>query len=102
MIEIPRWRFEPELVWLRCQIIKKHPHTDKEFIVQFKTNGEQFVSFVPSRFVNLEKSGIGACIIADVSGGVLVEIPAETLTSGARMVVWDGERDAVLMPFEQV
>ena len=68
--------------------------------MQFETNGQEYISFVPARFVNEDNRGLGACIIADVSGGVLVDIPADTLSSGPRVMVRDSERDAVLMPFE--
>ena len=99
MIEIPRWRFEPELVWLRCQSIREYSGNSIEFVVRFECNGEQFLSFVPKRFINLANNGMGACIVADVDGGVLVGIPAETLTSGRRIMVRDAERNAALMPF---
>ena len=99
MIEIPRWRPEPELVWIFCKTIKPLPD-HKEFVVQFYLDGEQYTSFVPARFVNEDNNGLGACIIADVPGGVLVDIPADTFISGPRVMVKDSERDAVLMPFE--
>lgn len=100
MIEIPRWRFEPELVWLRCKTIKPLPQLH-EFVVQFDADGAEFTSFVPERFVNLENNGLGACIIADVNGGVLVDIPADTFTSGPRIMVRDEERNSVLIPFSR-
>ena len=91
----PQWRTEPEQVWINCQAIKEFGQHE-EFIVQFETNGESYVSFVPKRFVDLSSSGMQAVIIADVDGGVLVDIPAETLTSGPRILVLDTEKDSVL------
>ena len=96
MISVPVWRQEQEPVWIACQDIAESPETD-ELIVQFEANGENFVSFVPKRFVDLERKGLWGIIIADCPGGVLVEIPAETLTSGARILVQDSEKQSVFV-----
>lgn len=97
MIEIPRWRPEPELVWIPCKTVRQLPDL-KEFVVQFDIDGQEYTSFVPARFVDEDNSGLGACIIADVNAGVLVDIPADTLTSGPRLLVRD---EAALMPFDR-
>lgn len=99
MIEVPQWRSEAEAVRIFCKTIKLVPQLD-EYIVQFNANGVEYTSFVPERFMDLAKQGMGAWIIAAVDGGVLVDIPADTFTSGSRIKIRDSERDAVLIPFE--
>ena len=92
---VPQWRIQPEQVWVRCLNIKDLGR-DEEFVVQFAANGKEYVSFVPKRFVNEADRLLQALIIADVDGGLLVDIPVETLTSGPRILVAEGERDSVL------
>ncbi len=89
-----------ESVWLLCQVVKANPQL-REYIVQFKANGKQYVSFVPEKFVNTDNNGLWARIVADVDDGVLVRIPAETLTSGPQVIVQDCERNSVLAPVTQ-
>jgi hypothetical protein len=96
MPQIPRWRLEPEPVWISCKSVKKLPQF-KEVIVQFDANGEEFTSFVPEKFVNVEKKWLWGVIIAEFDGGILVDIPAETFTSGPRIAVMDSEKDSVLV-----
>ena len=93
--QIPKWRMEPQQVWVNCQNIKESD-LPEELIVQFKSNGEHFTSFVPKRFVNSAERRLQAIIIADVEEGLLVDIPAETLTSGPRILVTDSEKEQVL------
>lgn len=95
MTQTPQWRFSPEPIWVLCEDVREVDDF-KEFIVNFRANGKQCVSFVPERFVNLDAKLLQGYIIADVAGGVLVDIPAETLTSGARILVQDSEREQVL------
>lgn len=97
MIEIPRWRAEVKPVWIYCKTIRPLPD-GKETIVQFDLEGKEYTSFVQNRFVNHDNSGLGACIIADVSDGVLVDIPSDTFTTGPRLLVKD---ESVLMPFDR-
>lgn len=97
MIEIPRWRPEAKPVWIYCKTIRPLPD-DQETIVQFDLDGKEYTSFVRNRFVNHANRGLGACIIADVPGGVLVDIPSDTFTTGPRLLVKD---ESVLMPFDR-
>ena len=100
MTDTPRWRAEQKPVWIFCKNIKPLPQLH-EFVVQFDADGQEFTSFVPERFVNLDNSGLGGCIVADVEAGVLIDIPADTFTSGTRILVRNSEMDSVLMPFGQ-
>ena len=95
VVQIPRWRVEPEPVLVNCQNVKTLPQSS-ECIVQFQTKGGHFTSFVPSRHVNPADKQLHAFIIADVDQGVLVDIPAETLTSSSRILVLDSEKDSLL------
>ena len=92
---VPQWRIHPEQVWLNCQDVRDLGR-DGEFVVHFAANGEEYVSFVPKRFLNVADCLLQALIIADVDGGLLVDIPVETLTSGPRILVAEGEKDSVL------
>ena len=95
MIEIPEWRAEPEPVLVNCQHVRELPQ-QQEFIVQFQTTGGKFTSFVPRQHVLPKEKCLHAFIIADVKDGVLIDIPAETLTSGPRLLVLDSEKASVL------
>lgn len=97
MPRAPQWRPEPELVWISCKTVRELPQL-REFIVQFDMMGEEFTSFVPERFVDFQNKRIPGAIIADVDGGVLVDLPAETLTSGVRIKVLDSVKDSFLAP----
>ena len=92
---IPQWRIQPQQVWVNCRDVKDLGR-EEEFVVQFAANGEEYVSFVPKHFVNEASRLLQALIIADVDGGFLVDIPVETLTSGPRILVAEGEKDSVL------
>ncbi|MCY4623395.1 MAG: hypothetical protein OXC99_00065 [Chloroflexi bacterium] len=94
-LKIPRWRTQPQQVWVNCQLIRDLGR-DEEFVVHFIANGEHYISFVPKRFVNATARLLQGLIVADVEGGLLVDIPVETLTSGPRILVSEGERDSVL------
>ena len=93
--KIPKWRAEPQEVWVNCERIKELDQGG-ESIVHFVVNGEKYVSFVPVEFVNLADFRLQALVIADVEGDLLVDIPVETLTSGPRILVKAGEKDSVL------
>ena len=92
---IPQWRLPPQQVWLKCQDVRAFG-SGEELLVQFAANGEDHVSFVPKQFVNFSQFLLQALVIADVEGGLLVDIPVETLTSGPRILVTEAEKDSVL------
>ena len=93
--QVPTWRPEPERVWIKCQAVRQSGHTG-ELVVQFEVNGEQFTSFVPEKFVDADKKRILGFIVADFEGSRLVDIPAETLTSGPRILV-PGSEEAIVL-----
>ena len=96
MMQIPTWRHEPEIVWIRCQAIKEGSQP-KEMIVQFKVNGDEFIAIVPHQFVNLGMSALRGLIVADYGDSWLIDLPTETFTSGSRIRVPDSEKATVVV-----
>ena len=94
MPRIPQWRIDPDRVWLKCEDMRDL--NKDEAMVQFVANGERYLSFVPQWFLDKPRLMLQALVIADVEGGLLVDIPVETLTSGPRIFVPTGEKEAVL------
>jgi len=84
MVATPNWRTKPVLIIINCETVQ--PNQD-EFVVKFRTQDGPFVSFVPKEYVNEDTPGIYGAIIADVEGGVLVDIPRDTFSSGSRIFV---------------
>ncbi len=95
MVKIPEWRQDPEPVLVNCLKVHEWPQFG-EYIVQFENHEGHFTSFVPKQHVIPDGKFLHAFIIADVENGVLVDIPAETLTSGPRIQVTNAEKDTVL------
>ncbi len=95
MLQTSLWRTNPEPVLLNCSEIREMPSRD-EFVVQFETKNGHYTCFVPKQHVDADNRRLHAYIVADVNEGVLVLIPAETLTSGPRLFVEESERDQVL------
>ena len=96
MQKFPMWKLDPEPVLILCQVIKEGSKRE-ELIVQFKINGDVYTAFVPEQFVNREKSGLKAFIVADFGDSWLIDIPTETLTSGPRVRVPDDEKASVVL-----
>lgn len=95
MLQTSIWRTEPEPVSLNCSEVREMPGRD-EFVVQFRTKNGNYTSFVPKQYVDAHNRRMYAYIVADVDNGVLVLIPAETLTSGPRLLVEESERNELL------
>ena len=98
-LNIPQWRIEQQPVWIACQDMRELPELD-EYVVEFRANGQTYIAFVPTQFINTSISGLAGQIIADVSEGLLVDIPTETLSSGARIIVKSDEKDQVIIKEE--
>ncbi|MCY4415318.1 MAG: hypothetical protein OXE87_03280 [Chloroflexi bacterium] len=95
MFQTSLWRTNPEHVLLNCSEVREMPGGD-EFVVQFTTKNGHYTSFVPKQHVDAINRRLHACIVADVDDGVLILIPAETLTSGPRLLVEESERKELL------
>lgn len=93
--KLPELKDEPEPVWIALQEVKELSYPE-ECLVQFKVHGEQFVSFVPRKYVDLEKKLMYGVVFAEYEGNLLVDIPAETLTSGPRIRVPKDEIESFL------
>ena len=95
MFQTSLWRTNPEPVLLNCSEVREIPGGD-EFVVQFATRNGHYTSFVPKQHVDAINRRLHAYIVADVDDGVLVLIPAETLTSGPRLLVEESEKNMLL------
>lgn len=95
MFQTSLWRTNPEPVSLNCSEVREMPSGD-EFVVQFATKNGHYTSFVPKQHVDAINRRLHAYIVADVDDGVLVLIPAETLTSGPRLLVEESEKNKLL------
>ena len=86
---------EPESVWIALQEVRDISRPE-EYLVQSKVHGEQFVAFVPRKYVDFEKKRMFGVVYAEFEGDLLVDIPAETLTSGPRIRVPRSQIENVL------
>ena len=86
MFQLSPWRVHPEHILVQCSQVWEMPGRD-EFIVQFDTNHGHYTSFVPKQNMDAPNRRMHACIVADVADGVLILLPADTLTSGPRLLV---------------
>ncbi len=69
----------------------------EERIVQFTIGGNQYVGWMPDYSVNETEKWLKAFRIADFDDGRwLIQIPDETLTSGAKIFVPREDQDAVV------
>ena len=96
MPQVPAWRPEPEQVWIRCQQINNGTYAG-ELVAQFKVNGDEFTTFVPEKYVDKTNKLLRALIVADFGDSWLIDIPAETLTSGSRIRVRSPEKKEVVV-----
>ena len=86
-VETPQWLSEPLEMALECSYVGEE-RAIRERVVQFDLGGEQYISFVPGDSVHPEKKLMLVNAIATLSdGSYLVELPAETLTTGMRIKV---------------
>ena len=69
-----------------------------ELVVQFKVNGNQVTSFVSGHFVDTVNNRLQGIIVADFGDSWLIDIPAETFTSGSRIRVKDPDKSAAVVP----
>ena len=97
MPEIPIRGSEPGQVWIQCQLVNDNVHP-WELVVQFKVNGNQVTSFVRGRFVDTVNNTFQGIIVADFGDSQLIDIPAETFTSGSRIRVKDPDKSAAVVP----
>ena len=95
MPKMPDFKLDPESVWIALQEVRESPRP-QEYLVQFKVHGEQFVAFIPRKYVDFEKKRMFGVVYAEFEGDLLVEMPAETLTSGPRMRVPKNEVESLL------
>ena len=89
-------REKPEGVKINLSYVGPGMHPE-ERIVQFSIGGNQYVGWMPDYSVNETEKWLKAFIIADFDDGRwLIQIPDETLTSGARLFVPKEDQNTVV------
>ena len=99
MLKTPDWREAPEPVWLACKPFNHDAQPFShlgEWTVHFVLNGTSYTTFVAKEFVDVTNCKLRAFIVADYDNDYLIDLPAETLTSGPRLRVPAAEKDTVL------
>ncbi len=94
----PVWRTDPESVWIHCKPIDwdAQPYQALgELVVHFSLGGKMYTTFAPRELIDVQRNLMQAAIIADCDDDLLVQIPAETLTSGPRFLVSEVEESMV-------
>ena len=83
-ISIPDWLSKPEEVQIACLEVAAGM-LPGELTVRFRSDGQEYTSFVPKSVVDQEKKLLRAKIVAEIGDSWLVDLPSETLTSGPRV-----------------
>lgn len=81
----PHW-LDPREVHIRTVEIRVGPGPG-EYTVKIRINGDELISFVPSGSVNEQQQILRAVRIGELESDWLIDLPAETLTSGPRIRV---------------
>ena len=85
--EMPKWISPPQRGTLKCIYVGKGD-VDWERAVQFEVGGRKYMSLVPADSVDAERKTLSVSIFGSLSdGSYLVELPAETFTSGPRLQI---------------
>ena len=85
--EMPKWITPPQRGTLKCIYVGKGD-VDWQRAVQFEVDGQRYTSLVPVEAVDAERKTLSVSIFGSLSdGSYLVELPAETFTSGPRLQI---------------
>ena len=85
--EMPKWISPPQRGSLKCIYVGKGD-MEWERAVQFEVGGRKYMSLVPADSVDAERKTLSVSIFGSLSdGSYLVELPAETFTSGPRLQI---------------
>jgi hypothetical protein len=96
--QVPIWRGQSVPVWIQCQSVARHKFLlPYEVAVHFEVDGKQFTSFVNEKFVDQDNKRLAGAIIGDFNDNWLVDIPAETLISGPRLLVPKVDQGSVVV-----
>ncbi len=91
IFETPEWISPPRTGELECVYVGRGD-VDWQRAVQFVVNGHRYTSLVPVEAVDSERKRLRIKIIGSLKdGSYLVDLPAETFTSGPRLQI---RRDA--------
>ncbi len=85
--EMPKWISPPQLGTLKCVYVGKGD-VDWQRAVQFEVGGRRYMSLVPAESVDPDRKTLSVSIIGSLTdGSYLVDLPAETFTSGPRLQI---------------
>ena len=89
--ETPEWISPPRPGALTCTYVGRGD-VDWQRAVQFEVSGQRYTSLVPVEAVDQDRKTLRISIIGSLrDGSYLVDLPAETFTSGPRLQI---RRDA--------
>ena len=96
--EMPKWISPPQQGALKCVYVGKGD-MDWERAVQFEVDGRRYMSLVPAESVDSERKTLSVSIIGSFTdGSYLVDLPAETFTSGPRLQIKNDAPELVYAP----
>ncbi len=84
-LEMPEWIWPPWPVSLKCSYVGRGD-VEWQRAVQFEIDERKYTSLVPAEAVDEEHETMTVSIIGSLNDGTyLMDLPAETLTSGPRL-----------------
>lgn len=96
--EMPKWISPPQQGTLKCIYVGKGD-VDWERAVQFEVDGRKYLSLVPVDSVDAERKTLSVNIIGSFKdGSYLVDLPAETFTSGPRFQIRGDAPELIYAP----
>ncbi len=96
--EMPEWISPPRRGTLKCVYVGKGD-VDWERAVQFEVDGHRYTSLVPAEAVDLDQKTLQISIIGLLAdGSYLVDLPAETFTSGPRFQIRGDAPELIYAP----
>lgn len=96
--EMPQWISPPQQGTLKCVYVGKGD-VDWERAVQFEVGGRRYMSLVPAESVDPDRKTLRVNIIGSLTdGSYLVDLPAETFTSGPRLQIQKDAPELIYAP----
>ena len=96
--EMPKWISPPQRGTLKWIYVGKGD-VEWERAVQFEVDGRKYLSLVPVDSVDAERKTLNVSIIGSFKdGSYLVDLPAETFTSGPRFQIRGDAPELIYAP----
>ena len=96
--EMPRWISPPGIGILMCDYVGDGD-LDSQRAVQFVVEGRRYTSLVPADSVDSKQKRMQISIVGSLKdGSYLVDLPAETFTSGPRMRIHKDAPELIYAP----